>query len=168
MKRAVALGIMTIAACGGAQRSSPPAPTERAAGAPETAGEIVADPPPAEGEPAPAIECAPPPGGYGAMTVMREIYDTRTGARATKFSELRSTQQRPLEECGIDIVLDRLATLTCDDGSNPFGGNRATAHDSRAGNMGPGGRCGSIIDLYEVTCPEGSYQVYADMYFCPP
>jgi hypothetical protein len=102
----------------------------------------------------------------GPVLVSESVYTGRGGLDAVRFSELNSTKQRPLEECGLRTVLQRLATLTCDDGSNPFKGDLQSAHQSRAGNVGPGGRCDSILDRYEVPCPERSYSVYADMYLC--
>jgi len=62
----------------------------------------------------------------------------------------------------------RLVSLRCNDGSNPFAGDLQAAHMSRAGSFGPGGRCDSIIDRYDVKCPEATYQVFADMYLCTP
>ncbi|MEM9070518.1 MAG: hypothetical protein AAGE52_18580 [Myxococcota bacterium] len=102
-----------------------------------------------------------------SSSVSRTHYDARHGLGATRFSELTTAHEKPLEECGLEAVLRRLAELKCDDGTNPYQGDLSAAHRSRAGNVGPGGRCGSIIDLYRATCPEGSYDVYADMYFCP-
>lgn len=88
---------------------------------------------------------------------------------ARRFSELSdTTKQRPLEECGLRTVVERLLTLRCDNGSNPFGSDFRAAHASRAGSFGPGGRCASIIDRYDVPCPERTYQIFADGYYCPP
>ncbi|MBX3251246.1 MAG: hypothetical protein KF901_28975 [Myxococcales bacterium] len=112
-----------------------------------------------------ALQCL----GVGTMDVVvsREHYATRTGHGRTRFSELMTSHAKPLEECGLEAVLLTLARLKCEDGSNPYGGDLRTAHRSRRGNVGPGGRCESIIDLYAAPCPEGVYEVYADMYFCP-
>jgi hypothetical protein len=74
----------------------------------------------------------------------------------------------PPEECGLKTVLFRLVALRCDNGSNPFGKDLRVAHASRTGSFGPGGRCDSIIDRYDVPCPERTYQVFADGYVCPP
>jgi hypothetical protein len=95
-----------------------------------------------------------------------EIYEKRGGAGVAKFSALTTSQATPLEECGLRVILERLASLTCDGGEQPFGGDLSKAHMSRAGNVGEGGRCGSILDHYEIPCPEKQYDVYADMYFC--
>jgi len=112
--------------------------------------------------------CRRPDPIFGPTLVPAAIYAARTGADAHKFSELGvSTKERPLEECGLKRVLVRLVTLTCDDGSNPFSRDLKAAHMSRSGNVGPGGRCDSIIDRYEVACPERTYAVFADMYICP-
>ena len=99
--------------------------------------------------------------------VTTKQYERRSGATAQKFSKLQSTKQRPVEVCGIPQELDFLTRLRCDDGLNPYPDRRA-AHRSRLGSVGSGGRCGSIIDLYRVPCPEKTYEVYIDFYICPP
>jgi hypothetical protein len=103
---------------------------------------------------------------FGPAVVPAATYAARTGATAHKFSELITSRERPLEECGLEAVLRRLATLTCNDGTNPFKGDLRAAHASRLGNTGPGGRCGSILDHYRAPCTEKTYDVHADMYFC--
>jgi putative salt-induced outer membrane protein YdiY len=95
-----------------------------------------------------------------------DVYAKRGGGGVQKFSALTTSQAAPLEECGLRAVVGRLASLTCDDGQQPFGGNLEKAHASRSGNTGPGGRCGNIVDRYEVPCAERTYAVFADMYFC--
>lgn len=102
----------------------------------------------------------------GPALVPEAVYASRGGAGVVRFSELNSTKARPLEECGLRAVVQRLATLTCDDGESPFQGELQAAHQSRAGNVGAGGRCGNILDRYEVKCPEKTYSVFADMYLC--
>ena len=118
---------------------------------------------------------APRPGGiacqradeiFGPSLVPHDAYASRTGVMATRFSQLSTSMQRPLEECGLRTVLQRLVSLRCDDGSNPFDRDMRAAHASRRGSMGAGGRCEQIIDVYEVRCPEKTYEVHADMYFC--
>jgi phage-related baseplate assembly protein len=103
---------------------------------------------------------------FGPSMVPREVYASRTGVMARKFSELATSKGKPLEECGLRTVLKRLVMLTCDDGSNPFAGDLRAAHASRSGSIGPGGRCDNIIDAYTVKCPERTYEVHADLYFC--
>jgi hypothetical protein len=107
------------------------------------------------------------PGMFGPVIVSREAYLSRSGVGVARFSALTTTMAKPLEECGIRPVLVRLVELTCNDRSNPFNGDVKAAHASRAGSFGPGGRCDSIIDRYDVKCPEGVYQVFADSYLCP-
>ncbi len=104
---------------------------------------------------------------FGPSMVDPQVYEQRHGAGATRFSEVVTTQEYPLEACGLETSLTELARLTCDDGRNPFGGDTRAAHASRAGNVGGGGRCEQIIDLYRVPCPEQEYKVFIDMYFCP-
>jgi hypothetical protein len=105
---------------------------------------------------------------FGPVRVSTEAYASRAGVMAQRFSELATTKQRPLEECGLKTVIVRLTALRCDNGSNPFGNDLNAAHMSRAGSFGPGGRCDSIIDRYDVPCPEKTYQIFADGYVCPP
>ena len=105
---------------------------------------------------------------FGPVRVSAAVYGSRTGVMARRFSELgTTTKESPLEECGLKTVVLRLISLRCDDGSKPFGDDFRAAHASRAGSFGPGGRCGSIIDRYDVPCPERTYQVFADGYVCP-
>lgn len=119
--------------------------------------------------PAPPAESGPActSSGFMSYEASPRAYAGRHGLAATRFSELETSQEKPLEECSLDAILQRLVTLRCDDGSNPFQGNMNAAHRSRRGSVGPGGRCGAIVDLYEVPCVEGTYEVYADLYFCP-
>lgn len=91
-------------------------------------------------------------------------WDNRNGAKATKFSQVVSTKDKPVEMCGVPAENEWLESLTCDDGSKPFG----NAENVRAGNVGSGGRCGSIIDQYVVKCPGGkTYPIFIDAYVCP-
>ena len=90
-------------------------------------------------------------------------WDKRNGAGATKFSQVKSSKEAPVEMCGIQEENRWLESLACDDGSKPVG----QAEMVRAGNVGPGGRCGSIIDQYNVTCPGGKqYPIFIDAYVC--
>lgn len=92
---------------------------------------------------------------------------TRNGANVTKFSQAKSTPALPIEMCGIDAENAWLASLACDDGSHPIT-TETDAEHARAGNVGIGGRCGSIIDHYEVRCPGNrTYVIYIDAYICP-
>jgi hypothetical protein len=112
------------------------------------------------------LECGGDSDVSGPSLVSHDAYASRTGVMATQFSQLGTSKERPLEECGLRTVLRRLLALTCDDGSNPFRRDMRAAHASRRGNVGPGGRCDRIIDEYAVACPERTYDVFADMYFC--
>ncbi len=97
----------------------------------------------------------------------KRVFDGRYGANAVTFSEVPTTQQSPLEACGLSAALQALSELQCDDGSHPFS-DSSRAHAARTGNTGPGGRCNSVIDLYVVPCSEERYLVHLDMYFCGP
>jgi hypothetical protein len=96
----------------------------------------------------------------------RAEWEHRNGAGATKFSDARSTKARPIEMCGIDAANEWLMGLRCDDGSQPIK-DHGDAERDRPGNLGPGGRCGSIIDDYRVPCPERRYEILIDAYVCP-
>jgi len=149
----LALAATVVAFCGCAPvSSSTPRPTTAASAA-------------IEGGP-PADPDCPRDGVFGPVVIDRQRYEARTGADAKSLATLITTKERPLEDCGIPAVLEKLTWLRCNDGSNPFGGKSRAAHASRRGNVGPGGRCGSIIDVYAVPCPEATYQVFADSYVC--
>jgi hypothetical protein len=164
--RRVALALL-LTACG-RSGAAPPAQQPVVAVAQPPSGSNEGEPPPRQTPQSPA---APPscerPAEFGPVIVSSDAYARRTGAGALRFSDAPTTKELPLEECGLQQSLRRLVELTCNDGSNPFPGLRQ-AHVSRAGNVGPGGRCGSIVDLYRVPCPEKVYDVYVDMYVCRP
>ena len=103
---------------------------------------------------------------YAPVGVSPQEFLRRKGTGIRRFSQAQSTKDQPVEVCGIPAQMEWLLAMTCDDGSRPFR-SYDHAHSSRAGNVGPGGRCGSIVDLYEVPCPEGTYQVFIDAYVCP-
>jgi len=155
--------VVVLTGCAGGSASQPAASSAES----QASGE--ADPGAVPGreaqESGAAAECHHPE-PVGPVLVPDPVYASRTGHDAIRFSQLNTTAQRPLEECGLRTVLQRLATLTCDDGTNPFKGDLRAAHASRAGNIGPGGRCGSILDHYDVPCREKTYAVHADMYLC--
>ncbi|NMC70694.1 MAG: hypothetical protein GYA57_11590 [Myxococcales bacterium] len=107
------------------------------------------------------------PDGFGPIAWPAESADERWAIHQTKVAKVRTSQARPVEVCGVMGQVDWLMRLTCPDGSHPFS-DPVTAHDSRAGNVGPGGRCGTIIDLYIVPCPDREYEVFMDLYHCAP
>jgi hypothetical protein len=90
----------------------------------------------------------------------------RKGAETTHFSDTPSTKESPIEVCTIPEQMHWLRRVKCDDGTNPFK-SFDHAHAARVGNVGEGGKCKAIIDLYEVPCPEQTYEVFIDAYVCP-
>ncbi len=110
-----------------------------------------------------ALDCDRPK-EYGPVLVSATQFALRKGARATRFSDVPSTKESPLEVCDLRMETGLLLSLLCDDGTSPFRDPRS-ARRSRRGSM-IGGRCGSNVDVYEVRCPERSYQVYIDAYVC--
>jgi hypothetical protein len=101
-----------------------------------------------------------------AVAMPKAEWDKRNGANLTKFSQARSTKELPLEVCTIKAETELLASLACEDNSRPITDDEA-AEMARVGNVGKGGRCGSIIDLYRVKCPEATYELFVDGYVCP-
>jgi hypothetical protein len=84
----------------------------------------------------------------------------------TKLSQVVSSKQLPIELCGVSTENYWLTTLTCDDDSHPLA-NKSAAERARLGNVGNAGRCGSIVDQYQVRCPEKAYDVFIDGFVCP-
>jgi len=103
--------------------------------------------------------------GFGPVVWPAGMADTRWMIAVTEVASVESTKERPVEVCGVGGELTWLVALTCPDGSHPFSSTEQ-AHNSRTGNVGAGGRCGTIIDLYAVPCPDKTYEVYMDMYQC--
>jgi hypothetical protein len=167
-----ALFLVSFAACAKqpAQPAAAPVPAASVPVAPpEPAPETTASetqPPEPETPPAPEkLDCER---ASVTQPVMLDPtrYLNRHGSAARRFSDIPTTKEAPLEECLVRGSVEALLRLRCDDGSNPFATPQA-AHQSRAGNVGPGGRCDSIVDVYKVPCPEKTYDVYIDMYNCP-
>ena len=101
-----------------------------------------------------------------AVGIPQAAWDQRNGAHVGKFSDATSTKEAPIEMCGASAATRWLIALRCDDGSQPLK-NIDDAERARPGNLGRGGRCQSIIDMYDVPCPERSYTLFIDIYVCP-
>jgi hypothetical protein len=104
---------------------------------------------------------------FGPYQLTREQAAHRTGAGATQAKSVTTTKELPVEVCGVGGENNYLASLACADGSHAYKGP-GDVERSRRGNVGPGGRCHTIIDLYDVPCPEQTYEIYLDMYQCGP
>jgi hypothetical protein len=172
---AVLMGM--IWACGGnsAPPETPTGPASSGSGIVGSSAPKHADPPPSDPpmKPAPkgldAAVCTR--GGkdrFGPVTLAADEAGLRRGHGDKSFADTKSSKTEPIEVCGVKGETGWLTRLTCADGSNPFGGNRGRAHASRSGSVGSGGLCGSILDLYQVPCPEGTIKVFMDMYMCGP
>jgi hypothetical protein len=96
----------------------------------------------------------------------RATWEQRKGAHVTRFGDAHATRDEPIEVCGIPAENDWLVQTACADGSHPFA-DRGQAEGARVGNIGPAGRCGSIVDHYRVKCPEAEYDLFLDGYVCP-
>jgi len=149
--------LMVFGGCRAHTQAGNTAPAPEAAAAPAAAAGDIGTP----------LPC--PPEGQSDMfgPVMWAVDEAgeRWGAGLTQAAEVQTSLARPVEVCGVRGQLIWLAQLTCADGSAAFP-NTDLAHRARVGSMGAGGRCGTIIDLYTVTCPEASYEIYLDAYHC--
>ena len=149
--------LLLVAACGGKS----PEPTTPA----NTASAKPADP-----ISAPAVDktvCGSRPDEYGPYVLTAQQAATRYGTGAAKFSDAPTTKDKAIEVCGIPAQQAWLMMTGCADGSKAYTSPRQVA-ESRSGNVGEGGRCGAIIDLYLAKCPEKEYEVHVDMYMCGP
>ena len=107
------------------------------------------------------------PDVFGPVRLSAAQAEARYAQGHRDLTTLETSKAQPVEVCGVPAQLTWLTAAQCADGSNPFADSRA-AHASRDGNVGAGGRCGTIIDLYKVPCPEQTYDVYMDAYHCGP
>src|SRR5262249_36786840 len=107
-----------------------------------------------------------PDAALRAVGIPREEWGHRPGAGVTRLRDAVSSPGEPIEICGQGAAASWLATLRCDDGSQPIK-DAADIQRARTGNVGRGGRCMAYIDHYAVACPESSYELYVDAYLCP-
>jgi hypothetical protein len=106
----------------------------------------------------------------GGVSLAPIIWDEAAGhlrrwIHETDVTNVMSSKHKPVEVCGVRGELRWLMDLHCKDGSHPFSDPRS-AHAARVGNVGSGGRCGRVIDLYKVVCPAKTYMIYMDLYHC--
>ncbi len=163
--RQLSCALLVVAACGGSR----PAPSTTPP--PATPASPSASVPSTSAPRAPASEdaanvCGSRPDEYGPVELTAEQAPRRYGQQAVKFSDAPSTKEKPIEVCGVSEQRQWLMQTSCADGSKAFQAPREVAA-GRRGNVGSGGRCGSIIDAYVVKCPEAEYEVFMDMYMCP-
>lgn len=163
----VGASLIIVGACTGAQPAQPVTDpvTEPAltTDAPAADASTTADEGRHDATAPPARNCGR---GLSPAQLSPEEWAKRRGTEARRFDELMTSKAEPAEACGVEGQIELLMRLTCADGANPFG-SFGEAHGSRAGNVGPGGACGHIIDLYRVPCPEQTYEVFIDLYVCP-
>jgi hypothetical protein len=162
---------LALAALGCGGSSPPPASSP----APANDAPTGPDAPPSASEPPPSDQpswadtsvCSQRSDQFGPVALTGPQATGRYGHGSTRFDQVMTSKQRPVEVCGPAGELDWLFATACADGSHPFA-DRAAAHAARKGSVGGGGRCGSIIDDYAVPCPEKTYEVFLDMYMCGP
>lgn len=143
-----------------AAMSENPDPGKRVPGSDDTP-EAVTTPPVPPRDPVDCSSSEP----SGALSLSAEELSRRHGRDQTALAELSTSLRRPVEVCGIRGQHAFLLASVCADGSHPFA--RVTdILTAWKGSQGAGGRCGKLIDRYEVPCAEKRYQVFMDMYFC--
>jgi hypothetical protein len=156
---------LLLVGCAGSTHDDVQSPVGEVTMAPAAApGTIVVDPDTGEtGCPGTATDT----GSFmlGPQILTTEQASRRWMATETDISKVKSSIENPIEVCGVPGQVMWLMNVTCPDGSHPHTDPEAT-HWSRIGSVGQGGRCGAIIDLYPVPCPDGDYEVYMDMYMC--
>ena len=103
--------------------------------------------------------------GTGRVIVDAKTWDARRGATTKRFADIKTSVAEPVEVCGIEGEVAWMTTVTCNDGSNPYG-SAAKANESRDAWVEKGGRCNSVLDRYSVRCPEATYQIHVDRYIC--
>lgn len=182
----IALGLATLflslAACGPKDDGRSTTPPRRAGSDPDhsthsgdpgprTAPPLKAtrrrSPPPPRTTPA-GVQC-PPAGGVGLSAVIWPTSKAhlRRFNSETRLAKVITTKATPVEICGARGQIAWLLRARCPGGSAPFTDGRK-AHRSRAGNVGSGGRCGKIIDLYKIPCPGKTYSIFMSLYHCMP
>ena len=96
--------------------------------------------------------------------VLMPTADIRKPPADTNLPAVNSSKESPIELCGIEAELAWLVALRCQNGSAPLRTMRdasaARSHSMRAG------RCDSMVDLFDVNCPERTQAVYVDAYVC--
>lgn len=117
------------------------------------------------GEPRRLRECADEDPA-AAVGLTAEEWKHRRGATSTRFGDVSTTREQPIEVCDFEGTVEWLMAMTCADGSRPF----TIVEDIDPFALAPvgiGGRCRAPIDRYEVPCPEGPYVIYFDSSMCP-
>ncbi len=118
----------------------------------------------------PLSACPVPPNALGPMQPIPWSLANgpqRWGYGVTRADQIRSSPAVPVEVCGVRGQTSWLVNLVCPDGSRPFASHQQ-AHAARRGNVGAGGRCGTVVDRYQVACSTGVYDVFMDLYHCTP
>lgn len=112
------------------------------------------------------VQC-PPPGGIGLSAVIWPTAKAhlRRFINETRLDKVITTKTTPVEVCGARGQIAWILRARCPGGSAPFTDGRG-AHRSRAGNVGAGGRCGKVVDLYKVPCPGRTYSIFMSLYHC--
>lgn len=173
MKRLVSTLLASIlVACGGASSTTHVESSPERRPQPElTPGPQTVPPASTSTVPATASDTTPPTGcpgvggGFGPVILDETQAGSRWMATQTLITSVQSSKENPVEVCGVQGELGWLLAVTCPDGTHPYT-DAELAHNSRLGNVGEGGRCGSVIDLYPVPCGGDVYEVYMDMYMC--
>jgi hypothetical protein len=168
MQRFASISILFAAVACGSSPHPATAPSNTATTTSTTTTTTTTTTPPADGGGDGGNVCANHPDELGPYVLSADQVSHRVGQGQTALASMpASTKEHPIEVCGVGSENAWLAATTCANGKHAYAGPE-DVEASRAGDLGPGGRCGAIIDLYKVACPEKTYEVYMDMYMCGP
>lgn len=147
--------IVILVACGGSSAPPPQQPIANTQPAPlSPAG------PPTSLPGLDKAACAQRADSFGPVPLDETQMGQRRGTGVSSLAMAPTTKEAPIEVCMPPGQRAWLSAATCNDGSKPTSAQRG-------GSVGTGGTCGSVIDVYEVVCPEKTYEVFMDMYMCP-
>ncbi len=105
--------------------------------------------------------CKTRKGPIGPFRLDEAQAKARYGANAKTYADAPTTKERAIEVCGVLASRAWLQRMTCADGS-------VAKPNGQRGSVGTGGRCGGVIDRYPLTCPEGDFDLFIDVYMCGP
>ena len=108
---------------------------------------------------------------FSAFIWPEEKKELRVGAAEHRLGNTGTTKEGAIEVCSPNHQQKWIEEASCPAAFDQPGG-QAPARYQRRASVGSGGRCGKIIDEYEVVCQYGeqskSFILYMDMYHCTP
>ena len=106
---------------------------------------------------------------FSAFIWPAEKSELRIGENNNNLGKIGLTKEEAIEVCGPNQQQQWIKTAVCPPEFNQDGRQNPESY-RRTGSVGAGGRCGKIIDEYEVVCHYGeqskAFLLYMDMYHC--